>query len=92
MIAERRGARGDGDFGVTDGRGVRAVHAGRKRAGLRRVRTVQPAQPVQAAGRRLTMGICVAILDSPTMPPEKMPGLAAVGKVRPRCLTASHKQ
>ena len=34
----------------------------------------------------------VAILDSPTIPPEKMPGFAAVGTVSPRNFSASHAQ
>jgi len=45
-----------GDFGTTDRRSVFAVHAGRVRAALRPVRTVQSAQPIRAASGRLPQG------------------------------------
>ena len=53
VIAHRRAARRNGDFGVTHCRGIGAVHTGREWAGFRRMGAMQAAQPVQATGRML---------------------------------------
>jgi len=55
-ITHGRHAMRHGDFAVTDRRSVFAVHACRVRAALRPVRTVQPTQPISAAGARLSQG------------------------------------